>query len=345
MTIGSNPNKIKKAHFGRAIELADMCRGEDDRPHPKVGAVIVKNGENIAEAYRGQIGAGDHAEFIVLERISKGNPDVEGADLITTLEPCTERQHDKRPCVSWIKSRRIRKVWIGTLDYNPVITGRGETLLRDAGILIGRFPDEYQNRMIEQNGEFFKYISSQQPSLSAQELKERVEILRNIITTELLEMDKSEYVSESTLASWKLVLGAYNRVLMMEPDDKERWNEIGWYLLNAELYGPAGFAFQTCTKVDASYSSGWVGRGAVEIAVYHESPKGMKQLKNPLFLAHDYLEKAFRLSPKPNKFHSKAWAALFGAWKKLGINDIAEKCAERAVQLEPKKPKKEKSNE
>lgn len=343
MTIGQNPNKVKKKHFTRAIELAELSKKEDERPHPKVGVVIVKEGEIIAEACRGQIGEGDHAEFIALERISRGNPDIENSDLITTLEPCTERRHDKKPCVSWIGTRRIRKVWIGTLDYNPVITGKGETALRNKGMLIGRFPDEYQTKIFEQNREFFEYIASLQPSLSAQQLAERVEILRNIITTELLEINKAEYISETTRASRKLVIGAYNRVLMMEPDDQYRWNEIGWYLLNAGLYGPAGFAFQTCTKIDVTNFPGWVGRGAVEIAVYKEAPTGFKQLLNPLILAHQYLDKAYNLSSKPDKFHYDAWASLYVAYKKLGHEKQAKKCAERAIKLDPDRAKKEKS--
>jgi pyrimidine deaminase RibD-like protein len=343
MTIGQNQNKVKKKHFARAIKLAELSPSEDDRPHPKVGVVIVKEGEIIAEAYRGQIGEGDHAEFIALERISRGNSDIENSDLITTLEPCTERSHDKRPCVSWIGTRRIRKVWIGTLDYNPVITGKGETVLRNKGILIGRFPDEYQTRIFEQNREFFEYISSLQPSLSAQQLTERVEILRNIITTELLEMNKSEYVSKATIANRKLVIGAYNRVLILEPDDQNRWNEIGWYLLNAGLYGPAGFAFQTCTKIDDTNFPGWVGRGAVEIAVYKDAPTVFKQLLNPLILARQYLDKAYNLSSKPDKFHRDAWASLGLAYKNLGYKKLTQKCAERAIQLDPDRAKKKKS--
>ncbi|TET08738.1 MAG: hypothetical protein E3J86_10130 [Candidatus Thorarchaeota archaeon] len=209
MTIGQNPNRVKKKHFARAIELAAMSPSEDDRPHPKVGAVVVKDGEIIAEAFRGQIGRGDHAEFIALERMSRGNPNIEDSDLITTLEPCTQRSHDKKPCVSWIRTRRIRKVWIGTLDYNPIIMGKGETYLRNNGILIGRFPDDFQLEILKQNAEFFKYIASLQPSLSMEELENRVETMRNIITTELLEINKRGVLTSDNQRSRDLIVGAY----------------------------------------------------------------------------------------------------------------------------------------
>ena len=168
-SVESNPNRVGVEHFARAVELAEQCVGEDNRPRPKVGVVIVKNGVVVAEAFRGEIGKGDHAEFIALERKSRGNVEIEGADLITTLEPCTRRSHYKRSCVSWIMNRRIRKVWIGTLDYNPSIRGEGEATLSGGGVLIGRFPDSFQLKIFEQNRTFIDYMKSKPLSLSMSE--------------------------------------------------------------------------------------------------------------------------------------------------------------------------------
>jgi pyrimidine deaminase RibD-like protein len=42
--------------------------GEGGRAHPKVGAVVVKGGMVLASAHRGQLGAGEHAEYTALER-------------------------------------------------------------------------------------------------------------------------------------------------------------------------------------------------------------------------------------------------------------------------------------
>ena len=51
-----------------AIDEARKSVPENDgRPHPRVGAVVVKNGEVLATAHRGE-GEGNHAEYIALEK-------------------------------------------------------------------------------------------------------------------------------------------------------------------------------------------------------------------------------------------------------------------------------------
>ncbi|PYJ91101.1 MAG: hypothetical protein DME71_03795, partial [Verrucomicrobia bacterium] len=47
----------------RAIEVAARSRAEDDRTHPKVGAVLVLNGKVLGTGFRGENGKGDHAEY------------------------------------------------------------------------------------------------------------------------------------------------------------------------------------------------------------------------------------------------------------------------------------------
>ena len=325
---------MKFEHFARAIELAERCIGEDNRPHPKVGVVIVKNGNVLAEAFRGEIGKGDHAEFIALEKKSRGNAEIENADMITTLEPCTRRSHDKNPCVKWIMSRRIRKVWIGTLDYNPDIRGEGEATLRDNGIMIGRFPDSFQLKILEQNREFFDYIKAKLPSLSMSELQGRVDTLRQSVLTEPVEMNKQEASPDTALRTWKLTQGAYERILTLEPEDDSRWTEIGWFLCNATLYGLAGYAFQTSTKIDATSFGAWLGRGMTEIEMYNRTADGIKFLTNPLRKATEYLAKAYAINSQANALHRNAWLALAGLWKTRGEDKMVKLCVQRAKKLE-----------
>ncbi len=51
-----------------AIEEAKRSRSEDPRAHPKVGAVVVKEGVVLGRAHRGELGEGDHAEYTLLEK-------------------------------------------------------------------------------------------------------------------------------------------------------------------------------------------------------------------------------------------------------------------------------------
>ncbi len=146
---------IETKGIEKAIELALMCKSEDERPRPKVGAVIIKNNVIVCEGYRGEENPGDHAEYTAL--IKKGKDiDFSGATLITTLEPCTTRKHGKKPCCQHIIDKGIKKVIIGMIDPNPEIRGKGEIFLQQSKkLIVDRFPAEYVNRVISINKDFW----------------------------------------------------------------------------------------------------------------------------------------------------------------------------------------------
>lgn len=97
---------------------------KDGRPHPWVGAVVVKDGKVLSTAHRGEV-PGNHAEFVALER-NLSDAAVTGATVYTTLEPCTTRNRPKIPCADRLIERRVARVVIGILDPDDRIRGKGQ---------------------------------------------------------------------------------------------------------------------------------------------------------------------------------------------------------------------------
>jgi pyrimidine deaminase RibD-like protein len=152
-----------------AIEEARQSVSEQDgKPHPMVGAVIVKDGKVLSSAHRGEA-PGNHAEFTALDK-KLADEAVYGATVYTTLEPCTTRNHPKIPCVKRIIDRKVARVVVGMLDPDPRITGRGMLALRNANIAIDLFPTDLMTEIEELNREFKRLHEQQsQPQPQAQQ--------------------------------------------------------------------------------------------------------------------------------------------------------------------------------
>ena len=137
-----------------AIEEALKSVPEDGRPHPRVGAIVVKNGRILSRAHRGE-NPKSHAEYAALD-MKLSHDLIAGSTVYTTLEPCTTRKHPKIPCAQRLIDRKVARVVIGMLDPNPDIRGRGDQLLSDAGIETQLFPRDLRAQVEEMNREFIR---------------------------------------------------------------------------------------------------------------------------------------------------------------------------------------------
>lgn len=115
-------------YMKQALELAENGMGLVN-PNPMVGAVVVKDGRIISKGWHERFG-GLHAERAALENCTE---DCSGADLYVTLEPCCHYGKTP-PCTDIIIEKKIKRVFIGSSDPNPLVAGQGAAKLREAGI-------------------------------------------------------------------------------------------------------------------------------------------------------------------------------------------------------------------
>jgi diaminohydroxyphosphoribosylaminopyrimidine deaminase/5-amino-6-(5-phosphoribosylamino)uracil reductase len=120
---------------------------------PRVGAVLVKDDRLLGEAFRGEVDAGDHAEFVLLDK-KLADADLANATVYTTLEPCTERSEGKKPCADRLIERQVGTVFIGMYDPDPRVAGKGWERLRSADIKLRDFTEELRREVQELNRPF-----------------------------------------------------------------------------------------------------------------------------------------------------------------------------------------------
>ena len=149
----------REAYMRRALALARQADGRTS-PNPMVGCVVVKDGRIISEGFHEHIG-GYHAERNALLHCHE---DPAGAELYVTLEPCCHTGRTP-PCTDIIIEKKIARVFVGAMDVNPIVAGKGVQILRDAGIEVttGILEDECRKL----NEVFEYYMTAHLPFVDA----------------------------------------------------------------------------------------------------------------------------------------------------------------------------------
>ena len=119
---------IDRRFMRRAIELAQRGLFSTD-PNPRVGCVLVKDNEIIAEGWHEKAGE-KHAEIMALENSQSS---VEGATCYVTLEPCSHHGRTS-PCSDALMEAGISRIVVAMKDPNPLVSGDGFARLQKSGI-------------------------------------------------------------------------------------------------------------------------------------------------------------------------------------------------------------------
>ena len=101
-------------------------------PNPRVGCVIVKDGEIIGRGFTQKVGEA-HAEIQALADVKSKGKDTVGSIVYVTLEPCSHTGKTP-PCVDALIAAKPAKVIAAMKDPNPLVAGKGLESLKVAGV-------------------------------------------------------------------------------------------------------------------------------------------------------------------------------------------------------------------
>ena len=101
-------------------------------PNPRVGCIIVKDGEVIGRGHTQRVG-GPHAEVQALAHVKSKGLDPAGSMIYVTLEPCNHTGRTP-PCVDALIAAKPAMAIVAMSDPNPLVGGKGLERLKAAGI-------------------------------------------------------------------------------------------------------------------------------------------------------------------------------------------------------------------
>ena len=147
--------KDDRAWMQLAIREAKKGLGRTS-PNPCVGAVVVKNNRLIATGFHAKAGT-PHAEVHALRA---AGAKARGGTIYVTLEPCNHTGRTP-PCTQAILAAGIKRVVVGMLDPNPLVSGGGCKTLGAHGVAVTQGVLAEECRSL--NRPFSKYITTGLP--------------------------------------------------------------------------------------------------------------------------------------------------------------------------------------
>jgi diaminohydroxyphosphoribosylaminopyrimidine deaminase/5-amino-6-(5-phosphoribosylamino)uracil reductase len=117
-------------YMARALELARKGL-YSTHPNPRVGCVIVRDGEVVGEGWHARAGE-PHAEVHALRQAGDR---ARGATAYVTLEPCSHHGRTP-PCADALINAGVARVVAAMQDPNPQVSGNGLLRLMHEGIAV-----------------------------------------------------------------------------------------------------------------------------------------------------------------------------------------------------------------
>jgi diaminohydroxyphosphoribosylaminopyrimidine deaminase / 5-amino-6-(5-phosphoribosylamino)uracil reductase len=141
----------------QALELAAKGLGTT-APNPMVGCVIVKADDIVARGYHERFGE-NHAEVNAIKELPNSILP-QDCTLYVTLEPCSHFGKTP-PCADLIIKSGFKKVVVGCLDVNPLVSGNGIRKLKEAGIEV--ITGILEKECVHLNRRFFTFHQKKRP--------------------------------------------------------------------------------------------------------------------------------------------------------------------------------------
>ncbi|WP_196886720.1 bifunctional diaminohydroxyphosphoribosylaminopyrimidine deaminase/5-amino-6-(5-phosphoribosylamino)uracil reductase RibD [Aureivirga sp. CE67] len=151
--------KNQEKYIRRCIELAKNGLGKT-YPNPMVGSVIVHNGRIIGEGWHKKAGQ-PHAEVNAVNSVKEEYRHLlKDSTIFVSLEPCSHFGKTP-PCANLIVNHGIKKVVIGIIDSNSLVSGRGVSILEENGheVEFGSLQEE----CYDLNKRFFTFQNKKRP--------------------------------------------------------------------------------------------------------------------------------------------------------------------------------------
>ncbi len=147
--------KSDQFYMARALKLAERGR-YSTQPNPRVGCVIVKDGEIVGEGFH-RVAGEVHAEINALEQAGSLARE---ADIFVTLEPCSHHGRTP-PCADALIKAQPSRVIVAMTDPNPLVSGQGIKKLEAQGILVNGGVCEAEAKQL--NRGFIKRMQNGRP--------------------------------------------------------------------------------------------------------------------------------------------------------------------------------------